>query len=215
WTSVELGEYVSYSRRGADGEFLVTGDLIWLLFTGEVQAGGGLSVLAPQQRHPTLAVVAVGEVRQEQTEALVMVERGDIVGRELRQRCPVQAVEEALQRAGDAFRQRSDSRMQQRPTVQHMLIRVPEEPGLDPPRPCPCLGRGHHDRALGGGTSPSGMPLPSNFNRLTRLRLSTGAAGVPACCRSRSMRKFSTAMGDGPPDDSPNGPEPIMPGPPS
>src|SRR5689334_6930984 len=84
------------------------------------------------------------------------------------------------------------------------LVGVAEQQRLDLPQP---RNRGPaHDSSCRGGNSPSGRPLPSQLNRFTT---------VSPVCRSRSMWKFSTAIGAGPPEDSPNGPEPPMPGPPS
>src|SRR5262249_37551980 len=79
-----------------------------------------------------------------------------------------------------------------------------EPPVAGPPPGCPPLRR--------GGMSRAALPLPSQFSRLTRAA-PLGLVKVSEVCRWRSAWKFSTATGSGPPDDSPNGPEPPMPGP--
>ena len=87
------------------GELEDDAEVVGQLGVVELEPGREVGLLEPQQRHPALAGVAVGEVGQEQVAAAAGVEGLDVVGLELRQRRGLEVVQEGPDGVPDRGRQ--------------------------------------------------------------------------------------------------------------
>src|SRR5699024_2985325 len=185
-----------------------------------------VGLLELHQRHAAFTGVPVGEERQMQAALAGDVEGVHVLRLHLAQPASAQVPRQCIDEIAQSLRQLPGHLLQQRQLVHQLLLGVLQQQrdalprrGLDPGVQCGrsapvAAPQSHHccsvfaSSSFRSGKSPSGIPLPSQFSRFTRLDLEPPPTSSSEVFRFCNMAMFSMATGVGRPEPSPNGAEP-------